>query len=58
MKERSSGKLTSTSRSSRTDAFRINFDLLENPITSAGENAYTFKLLMKTKCNRSKGKLT
>ncbi|MGQ3677769.1 hypothetical protein [Tenacibaculum discolor] len=37
MKERSSGKLTSTSRSSRTDAFRINFDLLENPITTAGE---------------------
>lgn len=41
MKERSSGKLTSTSRSSRTDAFRINFDLLENPITTAGEkNVY------------------
>ncbi len=37
MKERSSGKLTSTSRSSRTDAFRINFDLLENPITTVGE---------------------
>ncbi|WP_299005334.1 hypothetical protein [uncultured Tenacibaculum sp.] len=37
MKERSSGKLTTTSRSNRTDAFRINFDLLENPITSSGE---------------------
>lgn len=36
MKERSSGKLTSTSRSSRTDAFRVNFDLLANPITSTG----------------------
>ena len=30
MKERSSGKLTSTSRSNRTDAFKINFDLLQN----------------------------
>ncbi|WBX73598.1 hypothetical protein PG913_12325 [Tenacibaculum pacificus] len=39
MKERSSGKLTSTSRSSRTDAFRINFDLLKNLITDAGEKA-------------------
>ncbi|TYP99767.1 hypothetical protein C7447_101371 [Tenacibaculum adriaticum] len=36
MKERSSGKLTSTSRSSRTDAFRINFKLLKNEITAPG----------------------
>ncbi|SOU85970.1 hypothetical protein [Tenacibaculum dicentrarchi] len=37
MKERSNGKLTSTSRSSRTDAFRVNFDLLENPIVDPGK---------------------
>lgn len=37
MKERSSGQLTSTSRSSRTDAFKINFFLLENLIADAGE---------------------
>ena len=36
MKERSSGKLTTTSRSSRTDAFRVNFDLLENRVTTSG----------------------
>ena len=41
MKERSSGKLTSTSRSSRTDAFKINLDLLENEVTTPGErNVY------------------
>lgn len=37
MKERSNGKLTSTSRSSRTDAFRVNFDLLENPVADTGK---------------------
>lgn len=37
MKERSSGKLTSTSRSSRTDAFRVNFKLLKNDVAIKGE---------------------
>ncbi|WP_232126561.1 hypothetical protein [Tenacibaculum finnmarkense] len=37
MKERSNGELTSTSRSSRTDAFRVNFDLLENPVADTGK---------------------
>ncbi len=49
MKERSSGKLTSTSRSSRTDAFKINFDLLENPITSAGEKSVYIQILDENK---------
>lgn len=37
MKERSSGKLTSTSRSSRADAFKVNFKLLKNDIATTGE---------------------
>lgn len=37
MKERSSGRLTSTSRSSRTDAFRVNFTLLKNLLADAEE---------------------
>ncbi|PKH50090.1 hypothetical protein CXF68_04925 [Tenacibaculum sp. Bg11-29] len=36
MKKRRSGKHTSTSRSSKTDAFKIEFDLLENNIVSSG----------------------
>ncbi|WGH74793.1 hypothetical protein P8625_11965 [Tenacibaculum tangerinum] len=49
MKERSSGKLTSTSRSNRTDAFRINFDLLENPITTAGEKLVFIQIIDENK---------
>lgn len=49
MKERSSGKLTSTSRSSRTDAFKINFDLLENPITNTGEKSVYIQILDENK---------
>ncbi|TDQ28533.1 hypothetical protein [Tenacibaculum caenipelagi] len=57
MKERSSGKLTSTSRSSRTDAFRINFDLLENPITSPGEKFVHIQIINEDKkVVASKGK--
>lgn len=37
MKERSNGKLTSTSRSSRTDAFKVNFELLKNDIADPGK---------------------
>lgn len=37
MKERSSGKLTSTSRSSRTDAFKVRFKLLKNDVAISGE---------------------
>ncbi|CAL2062453.1 hypothetical protein [Tenacibaculum sp. 190524A05c] len=45
MKERSSGKLTSTSRSRRTDAFRIKFDLLANPVTTAGKKEILIQIL-------------
>ncbi|MGB1041856.1 MAG: hypothetical protein ACPGU6_00545 [Tenacibaculum sp.] len=49
MKERSSGKLTSTSRSSRADAFRINFDLLKNPITNSGEKSVYIQIIDENK---------
>lgn len=49
MKERSSGKLTSTSRSSRTDAFKVNFDLLKNDITDAGEKSVYIQILDENK---------
>ncbi|CAM1351464.1 MULTISPECIES: hypothetical protein [Tenacibaculum] len=49
MKERSSGKLTSTSRSSRTDAFRINFDLLENEVTKSGKKMVYIQIIDKDK---------
>ncbi len=45
MKERSSGKLTSTSRSSRTDAFKINFDLLDNEVTTAGNKKVYIQII-------------
>ncbi len=45
MKERSSGKLTSTSRSSRTDAFKVNFDLLENVLTTAGKKKVYIQII-------------
>lgn len=45
MKERSSGKLTTTSRSSRTDAFKVNFDLLENPITESGKKMVYIQII-------------
>ena len=45
MKERSSGKLTSTSRSSRTDAFKVNFDLLENRVTTSGNKKVYIQII-------------
>ncbi|MGG8496130.1 hypothetical protein ACQY1Q_06915 [Tenacibaculum sp. TC6] len=45
MKERSSGKLTTTSRSNRTDAFKVNFDLLENPITESGKKMVYIQII-------------
>ncbi len=45
MKERSSGKLTSTSRSSRCDAFKINFDLLENSVTESGKKMVYIQII-------------
>ncbi|PKH50089.1 hypothetical protein CXF68_04920 [Tenacibaculum sp. Bg11-29] len=45
MKERSSGKLTSTSRSNRTDAFKINFDLLQNLVANAGEKSVYIQII-------------
>ncbi len=49
MKERSSGKLTSTSRSSRTDAFKINFDLLKNLVTNPGEKSVYIQIIDENK---------
>ena len=49
MKERSSGKLTATSRSNRTDAFKINFDLLENPVTLSGEKEIYIQIIDENK---------
>lgn len=37
MKERKSGKLTSTSRSSRADVFKVQFKLLSNKVTTPGK---------------------
>ncbi len=45
MKERSSGKLTSTSRSRRTDAFKIKFDLQPNPVTNPGKKEILIQIL-------------
>lgn len=39
MKKKRSGKHTSTSRSSRTDAFKVEFDLLENKVISPGNKS-------------------
>lgn len=58
MKERSSGKLTSTSRSSRTDAFKVNFDLLENPVTEPGDKKVYIQIVDENKnIIASKGKI-
>ncbi|PQJ21761.1 hypothetical protein [Tenacibaculum sp. SG-28] len=45
MKERSSGKLTSTSRSSRTDAFKVNFDLLKNEVSTPGKKMVYIQII-------------
>lgn len=45
LKQKSSGRLTTTSRSSRTDAFRLNFDLLENPIPKAGKKKIYIQII-------------
>ncbi len=45
MKERSSGKLTSTSRSSRADAFRIKFTMLENKVTTPGNKKVHIQIM-------------
>lgn len=45
MKERSSGKLTSTSRSSRTDAFKVNFDLLKNEVSNPGKKMVYIQII-------------
>jgi len=49
MKERSSGKLTSTTRSNRTDAFKINFDLLQNLVANAGEKSIYIQIIDENK---------
>lgn len=49
MKERSSGKLTTTSRSSRADAFKTTFKLLENKVTIPGKKKIHIQILDKNK---------
>ncbi|WP_075341533.1 hypothetical protein [Tenacibaculum agarivorans] len=49
MKERSSGKLTSTSRSRRTDAFKVKFDLEPNPVTDPGKKEILIQILDENK---------
>lgn len=59
MKERSSGKLTSTSRSSRADAFRVNFKLLKNDVATKGEKKIYLQVTDQNKnVIASKGKIT
>ncbi len=45
MKKRRSGKHTSTSRSSKTDAFKVEFNLLENKIISPGSKAVFIQIV-------------
>lgn len=49
MKERSSGKLTSTSRSSRADAFKVSFRLLENKVTTPGDKKIYVQIIDQNK---------
>ena len=45
MKTKRNGKYTSTSRSSRTDAFKVEFNLLENKIISPGSKAIFIQIV-------------
>ncbi|MCT4698346.1 hypothetical protein [Tenacibaculum haliotis] len=45
MKKRRSGKHTSTTRSSKTDAFKIEFNLLENNVTNPGPKAIYIQIV-------------
>ena len=45
MRERSSGKLTETSRARNTDAFRINFTIDENKIAEQGEKEVYIQII-------------
>mgnify|MGYP000170949470 CR=1 FL=1 len=45
MKKRRSGKHTSTSRSSKTDAFKIEFNLLENNVINPGPKAIYIQIV-------------
>lgn len=49
MKERSSGKLTSTSRSRRTDAFKVNFKMLKNDVATVGEKKIYLQVIDENK---------
>lgn len=49
MKERSSGKLTSTSRSSRADAFKVNFKLLQNDVATKGKKTIYLQVIDQNK---------
>jgi len=44
LKERNSGKLTTTSKHNRTDAIRVNFKLLENTLTVPGDKKIIIQL--------------
>ena len=47
LKERNNGKYTSTSRSRKTDAFKIKFDMLPNQVASMGKKQVYVQLLDK-----------
>lgn len=59
MKERSSGKLVSTSKSKTTDAFRINFTINKNEIATTGSKDVYIQIANSAgKTIASKGKIT
>ncbi|TDQ28532.1 hypothetical protein [Tenacibaculum caenipelagi] len=45
MKKRKNGKYTSTTRSNKTDAFKVTFDLLENKIINSGPKEIGIQIL-------------
>lgn len=49
MKKRNSGRYTTTSRSSRTDAFKISFDLLRNDLASVGDKTIYIQIINEDK---------
>ncbi|OSY88925.1 hypothetical protein WH52_04475 [Tenacibaculum holothuriorum] len=58
MKKKRSGKYTSTSRSSKTEAFEVTFELLENKVATKGKKDVHFQLINpEGKLHQSKGKI-
>lgn len=49
MRERNNGKLTSTSRSRKTDAFKVNFKMLKNDVATVGEKKIHLQVIDENK---------